>query len=140
MFLILREATFGRRTFASFRDVLGIATDVLSARLSTLVDVGILERVAYREPGQRTRSAYDLTPAGRELALVLVSLQQWAEVHLPVGVSPRAEPCRNGTTQRVRAVFVDDDGAVVESGDVRFVPSPVGRRGASPSGRLRSSS
>jgi DNA-binding HxlR family transcriptional regulator len=39
-FLILREAFFGVTRFAGFRDRLGVAPDVLSDRLATLVEYG----------------------------------------------------------------------------------------------------
>jgi DNA-binding HxlR family transcriptional regulator len=47
-FLILREAFWGATKFAEFRDRLGIAPDVLSDRLSTLVEYGVLEREPYQ--------------------------------------------------------------------------------------------
>src|SRR4051794_28734394 len=81
--LILREAFNGTTRFAQFRDNLGVAPDVLTDRLATLVEYGVLEREPYREPGARTRYAYHLTPAGAELRLVLGALQQWGDAHLP---------------------------------------------------------
>lgn len=74
---MVREALRGRTKFAEFRDSLGIAADVLSARLRTLVDAGVLERRSYREPGLRERFSYHLTPTGIELRLVRGALQQW---------------------------------------------------------------
>src|SRR5437660_2974975 len=70
-FLILREAFLGATRFAEFRDRLGVAPDVLSDRLATLVEFGVMAREPYREPGARSRFAYRLTPAGRELQVVL---------------------------------------------------------------------
>ena len=78
-FLILREAFSGLSRFAEFRDSLGIAPDVLTDRLSTLVKYGVLEKAAYQEPGARARSAYLLTLAGRQLFVVLAALQQWGD-------------------------------------------------------------
>ena len=52
--LVLREAFFGMRRFDDFHRALGCARNLLSERLATLVEHGVLERVAYREPGQRT--------------------------------------------------------------------------------------
>src|SRR5439155_15953491 len=66
-FLILREAFLGARRFAEFRDRLGVAPDVLSDRLATLVEFGVMAREPYREPGARFRFAYRLTAAGRGL-------------------------------------------------------------------------
>ena len=55
--LILREAFLGTTRFAEFRDRLGVAPDVLSDRLATLVEFGVMAREPYREPGARSRSA-----------------------------------------------------------------------------------
>src|ERR1700721_1640058 len=74
--LILREALTGTTKFAQFRDNLGVAPDVLTDRLATLVEYGVLEREVYQEPGSRSRFAYRLTPAGRELQVVVTALQQ----------------------------------------------------------------
>src|ERR1700742_2926909 len=40
-FLILRQAFLGATRFAEFRDQLGVAPDVLSDRLATLVEFGV---------------------------------------------------------------------------------------------------
>lgn len=80
--LIIREAMLGRSLFSEFRQRLGVASDVLSARLSELVAAGVLEAVDYRRPGDRTRSRYVLTDAGRDLASVLGAMGQWGHVHL----------------------------------------------------------
>ncbi len=119
-FLIVRESFLGARTFAQFRDALGIASDVLSARLASLVEHGVLERNPYREPGQRTRDAYDLTSAGADLTTVLVAMQQWGHAHVPQGPELRVVPLTDGQ-RPVRARLVDDRGQEVDAGDVHFV-------------------
>ena len=58
----------------------GASGDML---LGTLVDAGVLRRHPYREPGQRTRSEYRLTPAGMDLYPVLVALLCWGDRYLP---------------------------------------------------------
>ena len=123
-FLVVREAFRGRTKFAEFRDSLGIASDVLSARLRTLVDAGIMERRAYREPGSRERFSYHLTPAGSELLLVLGALQQWGDAHRPSGYGPAAvlKSRRDGGGARV--AFVDDDDQVLAIADVANVAGP----------------
>ena len=60
-----------------------MAPDILSDRLATLVEYGVMAREPYREPGARSRFAYRLTAAGRELQVVLSALQQWGDEHLP---------------------------------------------------------
>jgi DNA-binding HxlR family transcriptional regulator len=46
---------------------LAAIVEVLSDRLSTLVDYGVMYREPHQDPGRRTRFAYHLTDAGREL-------------------------------------------------------------------------
>lgn len=120
-FLLLREALLGRSTFAQFRDSLGIATDILSSRLGALVEHGVLEKVPYQAPGQRTRDAYELTAAGHELKIVLVAMQQWGEAHVPQGRAPSVLPVTRNGQERVHAALVDASGAIVGQGDVEFL-------------------
>jgi DNA-binding HxlR family transcriptional regulator len=120
-FLILREVTLGVTRFAQFRDSLGIAPDVLTERLATLVEYGVLERVAYREPGSRSRSAYVLTPAGRQLAVVLAALQQWGDEHLPWPEGPSMLRRVRDSDRPVHVGFVDDRGREVPAEDVAMI-------------------
>jgi DNA-binding HxlR family transcriptional regulator len=120
-FLILRDAFSGLSRFAQFRDSLGIAPDVLSDRLATLVDYGVMERVAYQDPGSRSRAAYVLTPAGRELGVVLSALQQWGDEHLPWPEGPSILRRVGDSDCPVRVGYVDDDGREVPEADVVMV-------------------
>src|SRR5262249_16242156 len=75
--LIVRDALLGKRRFGEFQKSLGLAKNILCARLRKLVSHGVLEAVpasdgsAYHE--------YALTEKGRDLYLVLVALHQWGE-------------------------------------------------------------
>jgi len=120
-FLILREAFNGLTRFAQFRDALGVAPDVLTDRLATLVEYGVLARESYQEPGARTRPAYVLTPAGRELFVVLAALQQWGDEHLPWAEGPSMLRRVQGTGRPVHVGFIDDDGREVAPADVAMV-------------------
>jgi DNA-binding HxlR family transcriptional regulator len=77
--LVLREAFYGVRRFDQFHQVLGCARNLLSVRLATLVEHGLLERRSYRQPGQRTRHEYRLTDKGRDLFPAIVALMQWGD-------------------------------------------------------------
>lgn len=77
--LILREAFYGTTRFDDFAERVGISEPAAAARLRELVDEGLLEREDYREPGQRTRRQYRLTPKGADLLPVLVALMQWGD-------------------------------------------------------------
>lgn len=75
--LIVRDAMFGVRHFEEFQQRLGIARNVLSARLARLVAEGILSR--RRDPADGRRLQYRLTDKGRDLLPVLLALRQWGE-------------------------------------------------------------
>jgi DNA-binding HxlR family transcriptional regulator len=122
-FLILREAFLGATRFAEFRDRLGVAPDVLSDRLATLVAYGVMEREPYQEPGARSRSAYRLTPAGRELQVVLSALQLWGDEHLPRPEGPSMLRRVRGTDGPVHVGYVDERGREVEPDDVAVTPT-----------------
>ena len=122
-FLILREAFLGATRFAEFRDQLGVAPDVLSERLATLVEYGVMAREPYREPGSRSRSAYRLTPAGRELQVILGALQQWGDEHLPRPEGPSMLRRVRGTGRPVHVGFVDERGREVQPADVAMIPA-----------------
>jgi DNA-binding HxlR family transcriptional regulator len=122
-FLILREAFLGATRFAEFRDRLGVAPDVLSERLATLVEYGVMDREPYREPGARSRSAYRLTPAGRELQVVLSALQQWGDEHLPRPEGPSMLRRVRGTERPVRVGYVDERGREIQPADVAVIPA-----------------
>ena len=122
-FLILREAFLGASRFAEFRDRLGVAPDVLSDRLATLVEHGVMEREPYREPGARARSAYRLTRAGRELQVVLSALQQWGDEHLPRPEGPSMLRRVRGTGGPVRVGYLDEQGREVRPADVAVIPA-----------------
>ncbi len=79
-FLILRESFYGVRRFSDMQRNLGIARNILSTRLQTLVSAGILERRRYQiEP---ERYEYRLTQSGRDLYPAIVTLMRWGDRHL----------------------------------------------------------
>lgn len=76
-FLIVRNALTGECRFDSFLHSLGLPRNVLTDRLNTLVDHGILERVPYQQ--RPLRNEYRLTLKGRELMPILLALMQWGD-------------------------------------------------------------
>ncbi len=75
--LIIREAFFGIHRFEEFQSQLGIARNILTARLKKLCENGILERVPIKEGAKRHE--YNLTVKGKELMPVLIALTQWGD-------------------------------------------------------------
>ena len=118
-FLILREAFFGSTRFAQFRSALGIAPDVLTDRLATLVAGGVLEKRPYQESGARARESYHLTAAGRDLRVVLGALQQWGDEHLPLERGPSVLTL-TAEGAPLTVGFIDRGGAAYASEQVVF--------------------
>ncbi|MCV7096463.1 winged helix-turn-helix transcriptional regulator [Mycobacterium kubicae] len=81
--LIMREAYYGTTRFDDFARRVGITKAATSARLTELVDLGLLRRQPYQEPGQRSRDEYVLTEAGVDFMPVVWSMFQWGRQHLP---------------------------------------------------------
>lgn len=75
--LVLREVFFGRHRFEEIQEDLGIARNILAARLRRLVDEGILYRYNYGRAG--TRYEYRLTDRGLDLYRVLLAFMQWGD-------------------------------------------------------------
>ena len=75
--LVVRDVSLGRRRFDEIQSSLGVATNVLSQRLATLTEEGILERRPYSEHPERFE--YRLTEKGRELMPVLWALMRWGD-------------------------------------------------------------
>ena len=122
--LVVREAFLGVTRFADFRANLGIAPDVLTARLETLVEGGVLERRPYRDEGQRQREEYVLTEAGAELKTLLAAFVAWGDVHRPSGFGPSVVYVDRETEAPVRVAFIADDGRELAPVDVTLVPGP----------------
>jgi DNA-binding HxlR family transcriptional regulator len=70
--LILRDAFAGRTRFDEFQKSLGIAPNMLTRRLASLVEAGMLERRSYSE--RPPRYEYVLTARGRDFHDVLLAL------------------------------------------------------------------
>ncbi len=123
--LIIREAFWGRTRFSEFREALGVSSDILSDRLATLVDGGVLERVAYRDDGARERFSYHLTDSGRELKPVLAALNTWGEAHRPSEYGRSAEYREIATGRPAQLSFHAPDGRLLTDDEVEFVRGPA---------------
>jgi DNA-binding HxlR family transcriptional regulator len=75
--LIVRECALGTTRFDDFQRRLGIARNVLTSRLNSLVEHGVLDKVPAE--GSEKRNEYRLTEKGEDLYPVLVALMQWGD-------------------------------------------------------------
>lgn len=78
-FLILRAAFNGLYHFEEFSEELGIARNILSNRLSNLVENGVLGRTPCEDDKRKVE--YRLTEKGLGLLPAMLALRQWGEKH-----------------------------------------------------------
>ncbi|HDR9508776.1 transcriptional regulator [Burkholderia cepacia] len=102
--LILRDAHAGLTRFDQFRKSLGIAPTMLTRRLATLTEEGLLEKHRYSE--RPPREEYLLTAAGRDFLPVLFMIGAWGRQYRGDGKLVRFLDAETGT--EIRAVAVDE--------------------------------
>ncbi len=121
--LIVRDVMNGRRRFDELQKGLGVARNVLSARLGRLVEEDILERRAYQR--RPDRYEYFLTEKGLDLWPALVALLAWGDRYSP---GPNGPPmlivhkeCGGAVSDRGTC---EACGKVLHARDARPVPGP----------------
>lgn len=123
--VVLREIFNGVRRFDDIARHSGIPRQVLSNRLASLVEQGVLRREPYRpEAGGRVRHEYRPTPKGFDLYAVLVAVAEWGDRYLADPEGPPVEFVHRECGARVHPVLVCEEGH--RMGDPREV---VGRPG-----------
>lgn len=84
--LILRDVFMGIRRFEDLQRDLGVARNILQARLERLVEHGVLVKRPYQD--RPVRNEYRLTEKGADLWPVLVALLQWGDRYAIDGERP----------------------------------------------------
>lgn len=120
--LILREAFYGTTRFDDFQANLGIAPNILSARLRSLVQHGLLAR-APRAKG--ARQDYVLTEKGRDFFPAFVALKRWGDRWMtgPEGPLILLEERTTGAVVSAPPLL-SSTGAPLAPEDVRVLPGP----------------
>jgi DNA-binding HxlR family transcriptional regulator len=131
--LIVRTIMHGNRRFGEMQESLGIARNVLSARLQRLVDEEILERRAYSESPPRYE--YFLTQKGLDLWPALIALLHWGERYSPDPEGPRRlivhKECGGEVSERG---ICESCGKVLTARDAIQVPGPGAKVSAEAAG------
>src|SRR5580698_4703838 len=134
--LVLRDVFLGRRRFDQIQQSLGVARNVLAARLDRLVAEEILEKVPYQE--RPLRHEYRLTEKGLDLWPVITELLRWGDRHAAPEAGPpiviRHKGCGGELGERRLCTSC---GKSLEVRDVRAEPGPGAGSGAG--ARLRRS-
>lgn len=116
--LILRDAHAGLTRFDQFRKSLGIAPTMLTRRLATLTEEGLLEKRRYSE--HPPREEYLLTAAGHDFMPVLFMIGAWGRQHRGGGKLVRFLDAETGT--EIKAIAVDEvTGAKIGTRPMRMV-------------------
>jgi DNA-binding HxlR family transcriptional regulator len=126
--LVIRDAFMGVRRFEDFQRSLGVARNVLSERLTRLVDEGVLERRRYQERPERFE--YRLTQKGLDLWPVTMALLQWGDLHyVGEGGRPRIVRHRDCGGEVTAHLMCSRCGAELGASDVVAEPGPGARAG-----------
>ncbi|MET0557485.1 MAG: helix-turn-helix domain-containing protein [Solirubrobacterales bacterium] len=121
--LVLRDLFLGRRRFDEIQDSLGVASNVLSQRLATLTEEGIVERQRYSDHPERFE--YRLTEKGRDLQPVLLALLAWGDRYTAGEAGPPLEQVHTECDHAFHAVpTCSHCGGTVDSRNVRPRPGP----------------
>jgi DNA-binding HxlR family transcriptional regulator len=90
--LLLRDLLrHGPRRFQDFQISLpGVAPNILSARLKSMEDSGLVQRALYHE--RPPRLEYALTEKGRSLGPIVKAMRDWGSKHLDGHTQKRNDP------------------------------------------------
>jgi DNA-binding HxlR family transcriptional regulator len=121
--LILRDALNGLRRFDEFEKNLGIAPNMLTKRLASLVEAGMLGRRQYSQ--RPPRYEYVLTDKGRDFQPVIMAMLTWGNRHLaPEGAAVLAADLQSG--EILDPVVVDrKTGRIITHETTTTVPGPA---------------
>jgi DNA-binding HxlR family transcriptional regulator len=127
--LIIRDALLGARRFGEFQKRLGLAKNILTVRLRTLIDRGIL-KTAPASDGSAYQE-YVLTAKGRGVFPILVALRQWSEQfdQRPDQIATMLVDRENGRPVR-RLELRSQDGRRLSAADTALKLRPAARRPA----------
>ena len=121
--LIVREMTQGMNRFDQFQKELGIARNILTARLERLTELGIVER--YPLPERANTEGYRLTAKGEDLYPVIVALMQWGDRWLASKGRPPTALVEDRSGRPIETLTVHAKGGKPLSfRQVRFAPGP----------------
>ena len=121
--LILRDIFRGKRRFDDLLESLDISRNVLTDRLRTLVESGVLDRVKYQDRPERYE--YVLTARGLDLFPVLVSLMGWGDRWLAQKEGPPVvmwhQPCGKPVEAQLTCVHCGEE---INLHNVKLEPGP----------------
>ena len=120
--LVLRDICFGWNRFDEIHEHLGVARNILKARLDTLLEQGMVEKALYQQRPER----YEYLPTEKALdfAPVILALVAWGDRWTAVDGPPilfTHRPCGHDT---VATVVCSACGEPITRDDLDFRPGP----------------
>jgi DNA-binding HxlR family transcriptional regulator len=130
--LLLREAYYGTRRFDVFQYYLGVAPNILSARLKKFVDLDMMMRVPL--PEHAGRCEYVLTQKARDFLPTFLALKKWGDDWLAEPRGPQVV-FKDRTSRRPieYPILLSARGQPLQIEDIEIVPGA----GAVPFNRKR---
>jgi DNA-binding HxlR family transcriptional regulator len=121
--LIVLEAMRGIAHFDQFQSNLDISKGILSKRLKSLQEHGVLVKVESEQKERRVE--YRLTPKGISLRTVMIALLQWGDewMNCESGAPVVLYNAKNGA-ELARLALLDKLGETVEPDDLRLRAGP----------------
>jgi DNA-binding HxlR family transcriptional regulator len=118
--LLLREAYYGVKRFDEFEYYVGLASNILSARLKKLVDAGIMMRVPL--PEHAGRYEYVLTERGRDFFPAYLALKKWGDDWLAEPAGPQVVFNDRTTGRQIKSPELQNaDGKPLSLEDIEVV-------------------
>ena len=120
--LIVRDVVAGHRRFGELLVSLGVARNMLAARLKRLVACGILELRPARDG--TSHKEYELTEKGRDLLVTLAALGQWGRHWTTTGTAAAFVMVESATGEQVASVEIHArDGRTLSPAEISILPT-----------------
>jgi DNA-binding HxlR family transcriptional regulator len=123
-YLILREVFFGIHRFGELKRQLGISTNILTSRLNTLTELGLLDKKAYRPDKQWFE--YELSDRARDLIVpAIVAITRWGDEQLTGDTASR--PLLHTTCNQETNPYLvcDQCGQPATAATLKAIPQPT---------------
>ena len=119
--LLLRESYLGFRRFDQFQKNLGISKSVLTQKLKSMVETGLLEKKKYQVENARARYEYHLTDKGRDFSKVIISLLEWGNKYLKDNTKPTLAIVEKKSLTPIKMTPVTHDGKSINWSDLKLM-------------------
>jgi len=119
--MILREAFLGTQRFDDFYANLNISKSVLSRKLQKMLNLRLLQKVAYKNEKERQRFKYKLTQKGKDSYKINLALLEWGNKYLIKNEEDTIEMVDKNTEERLKLILVNQSGKKVKQQDMKLI-------------------